>query len=818
MGSKRLAVTIAIVTVLGGIPAVSAEHLSAGYEDAVGVEAQERAGASVSDEEHQRGIDTDCFEANGTQASQEKFQNASEADPFCGELVYHEDTNITQEAPEDQDHRATSESALNRSVDVFDTQTTRSYMLAHEARLIRSDVSPCTPFCSDTPTGQLAWEAVHKAGSEAQLTESPKDANSSERDDRFQLYGADVHTTTSGVLLQQTADTHEMNGWYVPGPTRSFVAFLEDNQDNPISDDRLETMVTELQKQGDLPQGAIPAVCGWTPDGDFSSTGGAYPCEIPFEYERQSSTGDGDADFKDGYNDKCKSPTYVCSQQSGGAWYANFDCLCSTFAATDYITFHWVVAPTLVQDCGAREPGFLTTPEETSTKYPYLAHDLDVFVNPTATNANEQPNSTPAIRDQALAVAGEQIGQASEDVDNVTENVTEPVPGLQDGVSLPAQAAKSDRVEPNADPVDGLEDTSQSLPSEHADGNELFRSLDDCEELTADETEDTIDPWVDLIDGETIKQATSTDQVVYTANNGHVGSATQTGFSVGAYGNEDPDQDDDNHPGPDLYRTEGNVGLFTDKNDDGAYETVDGDTQTFSGTKTNSDEIESVGAYPMLWDIRLDDNGNIDTEAGCQISQTTLTKGAVDAGYGPETGLFQAVYLSESTVFVDATNQNVVDYPTGNNIYLFLSQSARDLYKPDTLDANHVDAQIDEAIDELRSSVADGAAVQVPGDGFDYASDFQTQCDEDTGGFTLEFSFAHSCQLDCSGDTIVTGYAFELEDDQLGGGALLPTFPADGFEYGSGTYSWFDVDPFDNDPDRQDGNDDSPPTEDDAEE
>jgi hypothetical protein len=77
-------------------------------------------------------------------------------------------------------------------------------------------------------------------------------------------------------------------------------------------------------------------------------------------------------------------------------------------------------------------------------------------------------------------------------------------------------------------------------------------------------------------------------------------------------------------------------------------------------------------------------------------------------------------------------------------------------------------------------------------------------------------SFTHSCQVTCEGDTIVTGYTFEVGNavGALGGGDIFPVFePQDSaFDFGQGTHTWTDVDPFDNNADRNADESSAPPT------
>ncbi|PSG97535.1 hypothetical protein BRD56_04880 [Thermoplasmatales archaeon SW_10_69_26] len=792
------------------LPTALGRHFSVGTRDSVGTEAVETPNEkSVTDANHATGVSEECYEPDGN-LTQDQAQRSLETDPFCGKLIYQSNfPELEHSSSRDQDLRSTSELTIGQ----FDVIATS---------VIDEDEEPCAPFCRDQPaeTGNLTWQAVHEFGSDAGLTEDPDSADEQNEGPRDQFYGASIHIPKASYVLQQNTDAWRMNGWWSPDVTHNYVAYLYDSEGNPIGDDDLQQDVPKLQEKSELSDAAEPRVCGWSEDFEFTSLNfeGAN-CEILFEYREPGNRAPEDSDYDEGYNDPCKSPTWVCGGFSGGAWYSQAYCLnCQASQVTgpsegtfQFIEWHWLVAPA-PSDCGGTvQPGVAF---ETDAENPYLAHDLDVWTQPTDLKSSGTARSTANAEDFAW-------DSANAEADRAVEGVVDQLPTIPSGpdnpvnnatdVEVPSQVSKADRVEPNADPVAGLGDTSQSLPES---GGTLDRNLENaCQNLNSNEEPDTVDPWVDLVDGE-------------------VDSPSEQGSdSVALYANGDETQDNENKPGPNLFRTEGNVGLFTDKNDDGDYDTLSGNPTvlstrspaSLSSDKYDDNNIKTTGAYPMLWDVWLTENDNgqtvVDETGGCQLSDTVTISGeAKAAGYGPNTGLFQVVYLNEPTTVVRSDTGETRSYPGGDNIYLFMSQSARQQYNPDDSSANALDTAIEDAIRALRLDMADDAEIQIPGEDLGLDSDYFGQCSEDTGGFTLEFSFTHDCSLDCSGDTIVTGYTFEVErlDGTLGGrdASSIPLFEVDNqaYDFGQGAQTWTDVDPFDNNPDRQDDEDDSPPT------
>jgi hypothetical protein len=229
----------------------------------------------------------------------------------------------------------------------------------------------------------------------------------------------------------------------------------------------------------------------------------------------------------------------------------------------------------------------------------------------------------------------------------------------------------------------------------------------------------------------------------------------------------------------------------------------------------------------------VDENGDIDTNSGCQRTTDGLSFPQLmkDQGYGAETGLFQAVYLQEPAVVEQAldTQQSQL-YENGNNIYLMTSQAAGHFWEgtneidPTGPGDSPIDNEIDKTLEALQDRAladdanADTLEIVVLGNDFNNENDYHCQYDEDTGGFESKYTFTHQCETGCEGDTVVTGYVFEATLDVLGntedGATLEPLDTGSGqFAIGQGSHTWYDVDPFDGHADRNDDTDDSPPTE-----
>jgi hypothetical protein len=323
----------------------------------------------------------------------------------------------------------------------------------------------------------------------------------------------------------------------------------------------------------------------------------------------------------------------------------------------------------------------------------------------------------------------------------------------------------------------------------------------------------------------------------------------------GLYGTDGSAHDGDNDATPDLYSTSGHVGIFTDMNDDGDYERVIGpnDGASFFGAGVYAgDNILQEGAYPMLWNMHLntteqdepttDEQGNleIDRNAGCAgPGRNSFGQVMEDAGYGPNTGLAQAIYLAEPTAFYDlnGAETQVLEYPTGGNVFVFLNDATRTVWDhhiedgPDDFPlGDEVDTLVEGLVNyvetEHDATIADGQDVNVtqnvnihlPGDEFGDSSDFFDQCGTSTGGYSLSHSFPHPCAGgNCEGDTIATMYTFEVnttDGDSTIGGADVPTFTVNGDAYNgfNEQNTWYDIDAFDGDASRNEQRVAPPPT------
>lgn len=794
---KRMVAFFLVLLMTLSAPASMARHFSVGVEDGVGLSPEESTSdPSVPHSAYERGTRLDCFDAQNLTA--ENVRAAARADGFCGDLVYHENRSLRHISSEDQD--------LNRPVGTFDVVTT------HVVGVY--GVVTCWPFCQG-PIGDPVWQVSHEAGNELGLSDTPEEASRQENGDRLQKVAVNFHYPSASRAAQQSTSLWEMNGWLTPTTARSFVGFVLDENGDAISQSQLDKIVAEQRSEGTLHPDARAQVCGFVPDMSFVFPLPTGECDISFNYQ---APGDGGANFQNGYRDECDSPSYVCSAVTGPAWYATAACFgtnadrngrdstCGGNPHTDYLPFHWFVAPHPSACGGAQQPG--ASFESNVPGEPYLAHDLDVYTPSSSIRASTQSRSIPALLDYGNRGVQRATQAPLEQIDQSRDELTRPLPGLPstpspvkdaldaagDALNSTRLVQKNDRVEPNAEPVDGIEDTSQHLVT--AD-SPLQRSLDGpCDLLSSQETQGTVDPWVDLVDAE-------------------VQNFFTPGLNLAYYGNGDDRQDDGNQPGPGLLSTPGKVGMFTDKDDDGHYDQAGRD-------KFDGEAIKAVGAYPMLWDMWVDEAGDIDRDGGCNSPAAegtgTLPVLMEKAGYGPVTGLVQALYLGEPTVFADTFNGRAFPYEEGNNIYLLMSQAAKHYYEGDKTDANPMDERIDTVVESLRAFAKGQGAqapieVKVPGDRFGYSSDFLTQCPGNTGSFSPKLQFAHECQTGCPGDTIVTAYAFQLTQDTVGGGALPPFTPGtEPFPFGAGHHAWYDVDPLDNDPDRNRDESSRPPT------
>ncbi len=806
-------IIVAVLLVTGTIPfiaapAANARHFSVGAEETVLVAPSESEGnpsvppdgdlfqAATSTQESDG---DDCFRPTGDldKAEQEALRS-TEAEAACGLLVYNEGTGYEQVSPEDQTYHAQT---TELRFDAVYTTTVSTY----------GGVSTCVPWCPANP-GRTLYEGFHDTGSELGLTEDSEQANYDKDDSHIvNTYLLVPHAT---LAASEASGMYENNGWLFPVYDETIVAFLEERNQQTgefesIGPDRLETLVEDEKRDGDLDSRATAEVCLYSADQKIT-TGAAdvSSCETSFEYIAEPDQDPDGPVYQGPYTNKCSSPTYSCGQAFGPYWQAQVVCsfglsICVDHDKVDFVAFaaferdgydttrdydvwHYAVAPVQSACNGDQEPGFLLD----STKgAPFLAHDLDVY----------EPAGSPVGGDQAMPIEDWQRAFYDENQPGeFLRNSLFPVPvrtlgQTADPTGTFDEYSKATRVEPNA-----AGDTTQQVEV-------IERNLEDdpCIKLIQEdvfgdkprEVEHTTDPWVNVIDNDVTRDI--------------VGDVA----GIGLYGTDAPHQDADNRPGPATYFTSGYVGMFTDRNDDGDYDQADA-----SEALT---EIQRVGAYPMYYDMwaEIDDNGDpqVDTDSGCTWSDDTGTLSAVmaSAGYGPRTGLIQAVLINEPTVLInDATSDPFPFTDPGPKVFLFATQAIHTLSGDSLATFNDggdttVEQQILDLLDTLPvdRTQADIIAANELGLSVEQNSDFGDQCGTDTGGYSSDWRFAHDCNaFDCSGDTIATAYTFELTSDTIGeGGKGIPFFQADGstnYEFGSGQHTWVDVDPFDNDPTR----------------
>ncbi len=806
-------IIIALLLVTGSIPFLatpmaSAKHFSVGGEETVLVSPGENDdNPSVPPEgdlfqaatRTQEADGDDCFRPTGDlDKAQDEAQRSLEAEAACGLLVYNEGTTFQQTSDPDQTYHAVT---TELRFDAVYTTTVSSY----------GGISYCAPWCPAFP-GRALYDAFHDNASQVGLTEDSDEADYDKNGD----YNANVYLNVPHATLaaSQASGMYENNGWLFPVYDETIVAFLEERDPTTgemvsVGPDRLEQIVAAEKADGTLDPRATSEVCLYSADQKIT-TGAAdvSSCETSFEYIAEPERDDNGPVYQGPYSSRCASPTYACGEAFGPYWQAQVVC---SFGASicidhdkvdlvavaaferdgydttrDYDVWHYAVAPVQSACNGDQEPGFLF---ESSEGSPYLAHDLDVY----------EPAASPVGGDQAMPI--EEWERAFYDENQPGEllrNSLFPVPvrtlgNDADPTSTFDDYSKATRVEPNA-PGDT---TQQDVV--------VPRNLEDdpCIKLTQEdvfgdkprEVEHTTDPWVNVVSNDVTRD--------------EVGDAA----GIGLYGTDASHQDADNRPGPATFFTSGFVGMFTDRNDDGDYDQADA-----SEALT---EIQRVGAYPMYYDMwaTLDDSGEpqVDTERGCTWSDDKGTLPAVmaSAGYGPRTGLIQAVLINEPTALVNDDTSDVFEFPgQGPKVFLFATQAIHAL-SGDSLATlgdggdSTVEAQVQALIDRLPvdRTQAEIIAANELGLSAEQPSDFGEQCGTDTGGYSSAWSFLHDCNgFDCSGDTIATAYTFELTSSTIGeGGKGIPFFQADGstnYEFGTGQHTWFDVDPFDNDPTR----------------
>jgi len=785
MRQKAIIVTLLMVG-SALVPLATASHMSVGNNDAVAVPSEEGPGdPTVEDDRYQDGIKSpdkcDFDPSEDGIEDPDDAQRTLDSDAFCSHLNYNHDTPFPRTSPEDQDYKPDTETHIG------------SWDVVYGAYVGNYGLSTCVPWC--TPGGESLYDGIHDTGNELGLTDDSQTVRENERYG-WQEYAVNVVYPSAFQVIQQETGAWEMNGFIYSQPDQQWIGFLEDPDNNPITGDDLEGIHEKAVAAGDVSEDTAAQVCGFTPDDDITiSAPQATFCEVLFSYSSEDNPANqdpGEVLRSDDYNDPCESPTYVC----GGvqeAWHAYLVCAaisgprsCGT-TVNSYEAWHWVVAPA-ASDCSTDvEPGFVTSSSHTTDrKAPYLAHDLDVY-SPLATAADEKaaPNLEAAIGNTIDGV-NENI---SDELDDLSDNIPE-TPPVTDPV--PREISKVDRFEPNAPG-----DTSQTFDVER-------NSQSDCEILRGGQ-EAVFDNWKNYIDNE----------VTYDT----------TGEPVGWEGGEDlylndrTNQDASNRPGYGQYFTDGFVGMFADKDDDGDY------SRAGAGDKFSA--INQLGAYPMIWDIQINktavqDQGAEKLEAmqgGCQpgFSDVQLTNMAKDAGYGPNTGLMQVIYLEEPSYLFHWGTGEAFPQTQGSTAYVFVSDNYRDFLSTD-LDDSIVDSLLDDAVGHIPgvNSASDVNVVFPHELTSESVRDFDAQCSESTGGFTSSWGFAHTCAGEpggdfCAGDTVITKYNLDLEQDILGGDEI-PALSVEGEDvnFGPAPSTWTDVDPLDGDADRNDNTCDRP--------
>jgi hypothetical protein len=825
---KRLIVLVTVILVLGSIPASTARHRSVGAEETVAVSQDDEPTVPDNGDGSPFQVGTtpkgQCYEASAD-ASPDELQRAANADGFCGALIYNADGPESLRSVSNPDQHIPSDlgSELGPNpIDTFDVVKT-------ELAGVPGGLTLCTPFCDGflLPNGNERHQLFYDTVSETGLTHDSETTKEEQRNNRRNYVSAQAAFPNAGQAVQKNTGAWQMNGWVSPAAESTFVAFIEDDGETVTPLD-----LKAYKDTANLPENAAPTICGFSPDTTLSTTKSDNFCELELKYfDNGDSLTRGD--FKE-YGDRCKSPTYTCHAVQGAAWrqspplYAAFESggvLANEGVGENtpvmpsddnkYRTWHWVALPA-PPTCPVTEPGFSF--DDKGTAAPYLAHDLDVYTPITRLSGPADTSPGP-ISNYAKEVAGGPVDTVQETlpledveevVDEVDQTADEAVSGVEQTIGEAqdetiGHISKADRVEPNADPANNPgADTSQDSTYEHP------RALSDCLKVATGETDETTDPWVNMIE---------TDPT-YTAT---------TSPLPQPYQNDDSNQDEDNAPGPVRMFPDGNVGLFADANDDGFYNAT--------GDPYSANQIQTSGAYPMLWGMRLDANNQVTNEGTCELGNdgVELSTEMERMGYGINTGIFEVIYLKEPTRFdsnlvpgVEAapgSNSTSILYQDGNNIYLLASQSVKQLWtedlSPDSTQDTPLDNEVDEAIKQVRAfAIGSGANagsldVETPGTDLGFDSDFDHQCLASTGEYDSKIAFTHNCnEMDCSGDTILSKYVFEIENTngQLDEGDFVPSFnglndQTSSYSFSTGVNTWTDVDPLDNNPDRNDDED-----------
>lgn len=817
----------ALMVLLGSVvPAGTAYHLSAGADDSVLVGPGEARGwPSVDPATWRQGIRLGCPDppSDGVSAAGDPIRLV-DADPWCGRLVYNREVpDFTVQSPPDQSYHtwALPGPASELSFDVVMTSYVGTYGL-----------ETCLPWCADgRGLGLEAYKAAHMATAETGFTDDEELVGAADRG--WQRYNLGLRLPQTQAVASGMAGYHSGDGWTASATDTSFVAFLNDALGEPVDETTLEAWVWDLKQEDILHPDAQPRICGYTPGGDLSHRDrGSRSCEVAFSWMGEEDI----VGSLDGYGGPCRTPAYLCGANTP-AWYAQLGCQAVTGVCTTpgdgrsygtptavptverrpldaslvpdrptdstlgYRIWHFVVAPTS-SACDAHvEPGFwFDIGGLGAGSVPYLAHDLDVY---TPVGEGQNLDQTDPLEQLAVQETRGLLG------------------GLADAGEVGASLVwREHRREPNAD--------GQANPLEDTTGTHvrLDRSVDaECLALPSTvETPTTVDPWIDVVDGRAILDVTGTgldgqlDRV-----QGELG-----GYSLSSAGSPRADPDATNRPGPSSLRIDGKVGVFADKDDDGRYH-----GQPAGRLWERWDE---AGAYPMFWDMWLDDELWPRAGMGCRPADhvaneqagkpggtaPTLTEMMVEAGYGPRTGLLAAVYQSQPAVWEDTRTgeRHLVGTQDRGTVTILMSQGMHHLYNGTDQAPRDpwVASVVHGIVDELATYATEELGHRAPelfipsmdqagrGNG---TSGFAPQCGQATGGFQSAWRFSHACpgHLGCQGDTLVTAYLRDGGPEHLGDHppwTWLQPFTPDGQEAydWEGQAVWVDVDPLDGDPAR----------------
>lgn len=749
------------------------EHLSAGASEAVLVGPTETPETpSVEDELYRSGIAEDCREAD-PRANEELAMREA----ICGQLRYHAQApNLTVISPEDQDLRSPgSDDRGSRQVGAFDVQVTH-YVGSY-------GLETCHPWCSQ-PTVRQAYETAHIATRWAGLTEE-----GDERDRGTQAYGANLHLPNALQTSQGALTSTPGDGWIFPATDQGFVAHLFDGDGEAIDPLRLGQWVANRTAEGALPEDAVPLVCGFTPEAELSPRGSAPGCEVRFEWIG-----------KGGPHGPCHAAAYICGE-ANQVWQAEVACgvghgrcsldrpdrgdrvtverdaLASRPEGTgpgdstrDPVVWHFVVAPSPSLCEGAREPGFATT--SSVAEAPYMAHDLDVYTTIDRWLAPHQ--ATPAV-DWTAGL---------------------PFPVLNETLHEATQPAwRKSASEPNEPrPVGGLNDTSRS--------RSIDRTWTNCERLqNPTETKHSFDPWVNVVDGRlerTRAEATWNDRR-------HV-DFVDVQTPARAEGRiEAPTGTDGQRARTGTYTPGGHVGYFADADDSGDFERLPWSRQF--------DDAEQRGAYPVLWDMRLDEAGQPNAEASCEVERRggaetqALTEAMQEAGYGAQTGIVQVVGLAEPAAWTHRLTGVTAPWPAGGVFVLASSAPLHALQaEPNASWSDEkwwLRGQAEAAIEAAAHAVGADPEEAVLLNEFaprPPSTDYAAQCGEPTGSFTSVWQLTRDCPGDgsCRDGALVTRAMVDVEDPSqafLEGEAWAQPFPEGHHEaFGTEAFAWTDVD------------------------